>query len=240
MNSYKHYIPFLAIIIAHYFLAHLHVFFDGYNATMVYLVRLRIYPVVLLFIMFKYSESFKRLQKNIASSILFYVFWGDFTFFSIKAALIHLEKLGNPKYFETSYYPFLAALVLASILAYLYRNKLDFNNLKSDSYDKLGCYVIAEYPKKWYEFIWSLIHGIPASKFGILLNGYIYTYNKDKKVNRSKVRDIKRYKLRRIDIDDKSALKVRLNSYESKFSLLTHNCKFIKDIMGQTVKYYYK
>jgi hypothetical protein len=236
MKAYRHYIPFITIVAVHYLLAHLHVFFDGYNATMVYLVRLRVYPIILLFVMFKYSDSFKKIQRNVASNILFYVFWGDFTFFSIKAVLIHLEKLGNPKYFETSYYPFLAVLIILSILAYLYRNKLDFNRLKSDPYDKLGCYVIAEYPKEWYEFIWSLIYGIPASKFGILMNGYVYTYTD--KLNRSKVQDVNRYKLRRVKVN-KETLKERLNGYEN-LSLLTHNCKFIKDVMGQAVQYYYK
>jgi len=241
MKEYKHYIPLILLIVFHYLLSHLHTFFDLELAKKMYLLNLNAYPVIVMFVMFKFSSSFKKIQQNIASNILFYVFWGDFAFFSVRRVLIHFKVLESYSYFQDFYIPFLVVLVITSILAYIYRNKLDFNRLKSDSYDKLGCYVIAEYPKKWYEFLWSLIYGIPVSSFGILMNGYVYEYDKNTKKlkDRYKVQDITQYKLKRVKVN-KDSLKSRLNGYEGKFSLFTNNCRFIEDIMGRTVQFYYK
>jgi len=242
MKKIKQYIHLLSIIGVYYLLVHSHVFFSPFWASKVYICTVVALPTILMFMFFRFSNQISESKKNVAMNILFNVFLGDVAFFNSRAILMHLgilEYAGD--FFSVYYYPFLFIIAISVAVLYVYRNKLDFNRLKSDSYDKLGCYVVAKYPKKWYEFLWSLIYGIPVSSFGILMNGYVYEYDKNTKKlkDRYKVQDITQYKLKRVKVN-KDSLKSRLNGYEGKFSLFTNNCRFIKDIMGRTVQFYYK
>ncbi len=242
MKNIKLYIPLIAIIIIKHVLSHAYFFIDGVEPYFVFKTYLSVFPLVVMFIMFKYADLFNKMRYNVFSYFLFYGFLLDCSWSALERinTYFKLNLTILQQGFDFTYYMFAVIIMLFIVFQYIYRTSLDFNNIESDKYDKLACYVTARYPRKWYEFLWSLYNGIPVSSFGIVINGKMYRYSKiTNKLIQRKFTDMSSYKLKRVSVN-KDNLRNRIGTYEKEFNLSTHNCThFIKDIMGFGVKYYF-
>lgn len=233
--------PLLALILIKVLLAHGLIYLMPQELRYLsFRVYLSVYPIVVLYVMFRWSEEITKLRRNVLTHVLFYTFLVDCIWSAIErinSYYVFSHKMFHSELLDTSYLIASTALLAAVILAIKYRIKFDYTSIVGDTYDTLTCYVACRFPKTLPEFYYCLKHSTPCVGYCIVLNGYVY-YSDNSGTSRYKLKDPESLKLVKVSYIAKTKLRQRLDGYNKTTN--PQGDSFIEDIMGFPVQHYFK